>query len=237
MRRSAVRDCDEVMTRIRKISRSELRRVRDETEGLPALQDQDEMAIPSYLHPNPLIRWIVWRRQVLIAALGDFRPEMTVLDFGCGAGVLLPTLCASGASVHAIDHFPEIAQRLCARRGLDVRFHAGLESIQDSRLDVIIAAEVLEHIDTDLDDYLDLFARKLKPDGRLLVSVPVEGIVYKLGRRLAGFGDKGHYHHHAGHAIIDRIRKRGFRQSRLRGIPLNIMPSLYLVGEFTNGGR
>ncbi len=30
-------------------------------------EDRDEMAIPSYLHPNPAMRWMAWRRVEVIA--------------------------------------------------------------------------------------------------------------------------------------------------------------------------
>ena len=57
-------------------------------------EDRNEMAIPSYLHANPLIRWIVWQRHVVIEKLAVLGKETRVLDFGCGVGVFLPTLCA-----------------------------------------------------------------------------------------------------------------------------------------------
>lgn len=225
------------MTKIEKIPREELRAICLSTETAPSAEDQDEMAIPSYLHPNPIVRWVVWRRHQLIADLGAFDERMEVLDFGCGPGIFLPTLCATGATVHAIDLFPGFAQRLCKARRLNVRFHDHLDSIKDGSLDAIVAAEVLEHIDPGLDELLGSFAAKLKDDGRLLVSVPVEGRTYRLGRYIAGFGGKGHYHHHKGPAIIASIKKNGFVQRRLRGIPFNVMPSLYLVAEFLRGTR
>ena len=57
--------------------------------------DRDEMAIPSYLHSNPAMRWMAWRRVEIIAdflddacgeEFADRRPN--VMDFGCGTGVL-----------------------------------------------------------------------------------------------------------------------------------------------------
>ena len=31
-------------------------------------QDRDEMALPSYLHKNPALRWMAWRRLEVMAA-------------------------------------------------------------------------------------------------------------------------------------------------------------------------
>ena len=44
--------------------------------------DRDEMAIPSYLHGNFLIRWLMWKRYERIAVLAKCTKEMTVLEFG-----------------------------------------------------------------------------------------------------------------------------------------------------------
>lgn len=225
------------MTKVRKITREELQRVCAATENLPGEEYLDEMAIPSYLHSNPLIRWIVWRRHILLAKLGEFDENMDVLDFGCGAGIFLPTLCQSGARVHAIDLFPALAEKLCEIRQLNVKFHEGIESIADGSLDVIVAAEVLEHMDSGLDELLVSFGRKLKSQGRLLVSVPAEERLYRWGRFLAGFGNKAHYHHRKGAEILERIAANGFIAGRQRGIPFDFMRSFYLIGEFMRSNR
>ena len=67
------------------------------------------MAIPSYLHPNPVLRWMAWRRVEELARLlarnlsapGDDR--RVVLDFGCGAGVLFAESSQFADKVYGID--------------------------------------------------------------------------------------------------------------------------------------
>ena len=54
--------------------------------------DRDEMAIPSYLHANPLIRWLMWRRYETIARFLDRVDGDTAFEFGCGLGLFLPEL-------------------------------------------------------------------------------------------------------------------------------------------------
>ena len=44
--------------------------------------DRDEMAIPSYLHDNSLIRWLMWRRYEVIAELANFSGSQHALEFG-----------------------------------------------------------------------------------------------------------------------------------------------------------
>src|SRR3954449_9530708 len=61
------------------------------TRSLPAA-DVAEMAVPSYCHRNPLIRWLFWRRLDRAWRLAGVRPGESVFDFGIGSGVLLPSL-------------------------------------------------------------------------------------------------------------------------------------------------
>lgn len=58
-------------------------------EGMSDL-DRDEMAIPSYLHDNPLIRWLMWQRYEKIEKLALLEKPKSVLEFGCGLGLFLP---------------------------------------------------------------------------------------------------------------------------------------------------
>ena len=93
--------------------------------------DRDEMAIPSYLHGNPLIRWLMWRRYEVIAELAKFNRRMRVLEFGCGPGLFLPELHHSCGQVYAMDLFPEYAGELARNCGLSVTFIDQLEALEN----------------------------------------------------------------------------------------------------------
>ena len=193
--------------------------------------DVDEMAIPSYLHGNPLIRWLMWRRYEVIAGMARFDDTTSVLEFGCGSGVFLPEMNRTAGTVYAIDIFPEYAQRLNERRGLNTQFISEVADLEDQSIDVIIAADVLEHID-DLNPWLQLFSSKLVRNGRFIVSGPTENRVYQLGRIVAGFGDKGDYHHTNIDRLIEKITQSGFREVSRKNLPFNVPPHLFRVCEF-----
>ena len=213
------------MADIIKLERDQIAHLVHVVSDGPEEKDRDEMAIPSYLHGNPLIRWIVWRRHVLLARMAQFQPNMRVLDFGCGIGMFLPTLCRYAGKVLAIDLFPVYAKQLAKEHHLEVEFPNDLHEVDDGSLDLIFAAEVLEHFD-DIDGIAELFAHKLSPSGKLLVSLPVEGFVYKVGRFLAGFGDKGEYHKQTAYTVIGTLKESGFTLLAKDDIPYWFFPSL-----------
>ncbi|MDH5527494.1 MAG: class I SAM-dependent methyltransferase [Nitrospirota bacterium] len=196
--------------------------------------DLDEMAIPSYTHSNPLIRWLMWRRYRVIERMAELAPDENVLEFGCGIGLFLATLSGQGRTVSAIDLFPQFARTLAERMQLQVAFPATLDQVPDASLDLIVAADVLEHVD-DLPGWVRRFGSKLKPGGRMLVSGPTENIAYRIGRFVAGFSGKGDYHH----TDIDDIRRvfeeNGLRAVRGVNLPFAVPPHLFRIFRFEAG--
>lgn len=87
---------------------------RPENKGAVAgkipVDDVNEMAIPSYFHWNPAVRWIITKRLNTIVEVAGFNSSDSVLDFGTGTGILLPTLSRMVKSVVATDLRPELAQ-------------------------------------------------------------------------------------------------------------------------------
>ncbi|NJA07624.1 class I SAM-dependent methyltransferase [Methylococcaceae bacterium WWC4] len=217
---------------VRKLSTRELREI--VSIQIPRISDcdRDEMAIPSYLHWNPLIRWLMWKRYESISNLSSISTEMSILEFGCGTGVFLPELATNSNTVYAIDIFPEYAEILTEKLNLPVRFVRDLSEMPDNSLDLVIAADVLEHLNNDdLESYMVIFSKKLKIDGRLIVSGPTENIFYKIGRVIAGFADKGDYHHTNINLLIDAIGKH-FDLQQTQNLPSKFSPCLFKVCEF-----
>jgi 2-polyprenyl-3-methyl-5-hydroxy-6-metoxy-1,4-benzoquinol methylase len=191
---------------------------------------RDEMAIPTYLHSNPLIRWLFWKRHDVIAEFATIDSEDTVLDFGCGVGAFLPTLCHLAGKVYATDLFPHYAKMLTQQLGLKVEFIKTLSALPNTSLDVIIAADVLEHLQ-DATELLGIFAAKLRPKGRLVISGPTENSMYKLGRRIAGFGQKGDYHHTNIYELTALIETNGYQAVKSTTLPFRLpfLPCLFMV--------
>ncbi len=193
--------------------------------------DRDEMAIPSYLHSNPLIRWLMWRRYEVIAQMAQLKPGQSVFEFGCGVGLFLPTLAQRTGRVFAMDLFPQYAKELVRQRSLSVTFLKDLEDLEDESLDLIIAADVMEHLD-EPSKYAAAFHRKLKKGGRLVISGPTESGIYKVGRFIAGFSGKGDYHHTNVDRLEVDIKGAGFEHEKMVPLPFALGPALFKIHLF-----
>ena len=219
-------------------------------------EDRDEMAVPSYLHGNPAMRWMAWRRVEAVAQrlalacdgtvpalrggtvsgpAGEAHARRTVLDFGCGTGVLLGEAHARAGRVIGVDLVLDAARMLVAADRLArvelLTPEQACAQVAPGSVDVVIAAEVLEHVEP-LAPTLAFFRTCLRPGGKLLVSLPTESRLYRLGRKLAGFS--GHYHH-ANAASVDReLVAAGFRRTRLQTVPLPGPLAIYWVLDYVN---
>ncbi len=215
------------------VSRKELRAC---ASVLSSQDEIDEMAIPSYCHKNPLARSLFWSR--LSEALDMLAPrrDETYLDFGSGSGVLLPSLAANSENTFAADMLPEPSRQMVRRRKLDnvTVLDTPLPSPADlgnRRLDGITCLDVLEHV-TDLPATIRALRELLDHQGRIVVCGPTESLMYRFGRRLAGFAGKAHYHHTDIFHISETFVQQGFRlvsSARLFRPPL---PRLFLISRF-----
>jgi SAM-dependent methyltransferase len=106
------------------------------------------------------------------------RPGDRVLDCACGLGYGTAVLAAlsRGGDFLGMDLDPETAEYAQLNYGVPgLRYAAGdvalLEGVEDSSIDLIVSMETLEHV-PDWEAALAAFRRVLKPDGRIICSVP-----------------------------------------------------------------
>jgi 2-polyprenyl-6-hydroxyphenyl methylase / 3-demethylubiquinone-9 3-methyltransferase len=99
----------------------------------------------------------------------------TVLDVGCGAGLLCEPLARMGAAVTAVDAAPqniEAAKAHAVLSGLQIDYRAGEIAEQGlGEFDVVTSMEVIEHV-TDPAAFVGELARHLKHGGLMLLSTP-----------------------------------------------------------------
>src|SRR5262245_41059939 len=218
-------------TRVIRLTRPTLRGV---TSTL-TVPEAAEMAVPSYCHLNPLIRWLFWRRLDQAWRLADVHAGDCVFDFGIGSGVLLPTLQPLVQRVAGCDLFLAPARSMADRLGMPVELVPrgelpGWAQANEGRFDCLFALDVLEHVeDAELRDLSAVFRTLLKPNGRMVVSGPTETIAYKIGRRIAGF--RNDYHHRTIFDIDAELRRK-WRQCAKKVAPPFPLPRAFLITRY-----
>lgn len=143
----------------------------------------------------PLFGRIYWRRlDRAVEHAVAHAPEsdsMTIIDLGCGAGVFLRTLTEAFPQARVLGLDATERRFLKALADLwpadeapsRLRTDAHCLPLADDSVDLVTALDVLEHLPS-ARTALDEIHRVLKPKGVAVVSVPTEGIVLRVLRRL-----------------------------------------------------
>ncbi|MDR4307442.1 bifunctional 2-polyprenyl-6-hydroxyphenol methylase/3-demethylubiquinol 3-O-methyltransferase UbiG [Chelatococcus sambhunathii] len=100
---------------------------------------------------------------------------LTLLDVGCGAGVLAEPLARLGAQVTGVDpasDLIEVARAHAEESGLQIDYRAGAAEdlvAEGASFDIVVASEVVEHV-ADVDGFVATIGRLVKPGGLALFS-------------------------------------------------------------------
>ena len=101
--------------------------------------------------------------------------DLTVLDVGCGAGLLCEPLARLGASVTGLDPAATniaVARLHAERAGLAIDYRSDtVEAVVagEERFDVVLAMEVVEHV-ADVKAFVSACCAAVKPDGLLVMA-------------------------------------------------------------------
>ena len=98
----------------------------------------------------------------------------SVLDVGCGAGLLAEPLARLGAKVTGIDasaELIEVARTHAAGQGFDIDYRSAAVEDTEGRFDLVTSLEVIEHV-ADPQAFVAALARRLAPGGLMILSTP-----------------------------------------------------------------
>lgn len=163
--------------------------------GSKTFSEIEETAIPSYIHRNPIVRQIFWQRIfIILNKIKKISPK-SILDFGCGSGVITafvdPKINRFVTDI-SYEAFNFIQRHIDFLRNVTKLSLNDLDKME-SQFEMILAADVLEHLsDGEIKQCLLLFHKLLGVNGHLIISGPTENLIYKIGRKIAGY--KGGYH-------------------------------------------
>ncbi len=113
-----------------------------------------------------------WGRDALA---GQPLQGLSVLDIGCGGGLLSEPMARLGAAVTGVDASARniaVASLHASRQGLAIDYRqdtAEALARGDARFDVVLALEIVEHV-ADVDLFLNSCCRLVKPGGMLFLS-------------------------------------------------------------------
>ncbi len=135
--------------------------------------------------------WFVARRDILQSLIERVvrpPPNARILEIGCGTGHNLEMLARFG-TVEANELDPKARELASARLGHAVQSAAlpNLTLYPDAHFDLVALLDVLEHVRDDA-AALEAIRTRLKPGGKLLISVPANPWMWSAH-------DVSHHHH------------------------------------------
>jgi 2-polyprenyl-3-methyl-5-hydroxy-6-metoxy-1,4-benzoquinol methylase len=189
--------------------------------------------VPEYDSRNILIRNLFLKRLKLAIKVAEpflfSNPKSNVGDFGCGDGILLKFLEEKykNIKIFGLDILPEVLSLKKSLRA-DIRVVDLAETgFPGAFFDVIFCLDTLEHF-KNLADPVNEIKKTLKNDGILVVSLPTESFVYKLGRFLlkgtfsSEGGPSSSPHFYGAKEVSDFLSKNSFisvKKEKITKIP------------------
>jgi len=155
------------------------------------------------------------------------------LEIGPGSGDMMACLVQRGIRGTGIEISKKAFEHLCNRfRGRsDVEVLLGDFHKLDSHYDLIIAFEVLEHIDDDM-SALRRWHDLLRPGGTILVSVPAHGRAWGQHDILAG-----HKRRYERGEMIEKLTVAGFGDTVIWSYGFPVTNVLKLLRDMVAGRR
>ncbi len=114
-----------------------------------------------------------WKRRVQMLS-NHLRPEMTILEIGCGTGYFTRELTRRGADIVAIDVSPDLLEIAKAKYSApNVRYeiqNACALTYADAMFDSVVGSSILHHLE--IEEALREIYRVLKPGGTIYFTEP-----------------------------------------------------------------
>lgn len=97
---------------------------------------------------------------------------LSVLDIGCGGGLVCEPLCRLGADVTGIDAGAKAIETATAHAqdsGLNITYACETSDQHTDQYDVVLALEIIEHVDN-VDQFVQSVLARVKPNGLVIFS-------------------------------------------------------------------
>ena len=103
----------------------------------------------------------------------DFQPDMEVMDFGAGTGLISGQVASKVGKITAVDISEAMLEKLSAKPELQGKVKTVCQDITrqplDEKYDVIVSAMAMHHVE-DTDNLAKTLAAHLKPHGKVALA-------------------------------------------------------------------
>ena len=172
--------------------------------------------------------WYRERRRLLARSVADLTPGVAV-DVGAAGGGNTRVLQGLGWQVAAIEYGAPGAE-VCAERAIPVlRGDATRLPLAPASLDLVVAFDVLEHLEDDKAAAVGVF-EALKPGGVFLVAVPADPRLWS-----AHDDAVGHVRRYTRQTLGDLLSGAGFRFEPMRSWNVLLRPVVALRRRSSTG--
>lgn len=164
--------------------------------------------------------WFAGKRLLFKKLLADRLAggDLDILDIGCGTGASAVEFGQFGR-VLASDRSPDALQ-FVRTRGLNdvVAADAAVPPFADASFDVILAFDIIEHVEDDL-GMLEGLARVLRPGGAIAIHVPAWPILWSDHDEILE-----HKRRYTKRSLTELVERAGLRFERLSWSSMTILP-------------
>lgn len=172
--------------------------------------------------------WYRERRRLLARSVADLRPG-TALDVGAAGGGNTRVLQGLGWRASALEYGEQGAQ-VCAERSIPVlRADATRLPLAPASLDLVVAFDVLEHLDDDKAAAAGVY-EALKPGGTFLVAVPADPRLWS-----AHDDAVGHVRRYTRQTLGDLLTGAGFELEPMKSWNVLLRPVVALRRRSSSG--
>jgi SAM-dependent methyltransferase len=172
--------------------------------------------------------WYRERRTLLARAIHGLRPGVA-LDVGAAGGGNTRVLQAAGWTAAALEYGVEGA-RVCAERGIPVlRGDATKLPLAPETLDLVLAYDVLEHIEDDATAAKEIL-ELLRPGGVFLVAVPCDPSLWSAHDEAVG-----HVRRYTRPELVSLLEGAGFVLDDVRSWMVLLRPAVAVKRRSSRG--
>ena len=176
--------------------------------------------------------WLNQHRFTLVTKFMHNSDKQKLLDYGCGNGLFLQYLLNNNwsLSLSGFDPYltPEDTNNINILADKEIFFKNTFNNVANTTYDVVTALDVIEHIKDDKKALMDIH-KILKPDGKLLLTVPSHPWLYSLHDAASG-----HYRRCTKKSMQNVLTEAGFTVVEQRYfftflIPASLFVKYYLL--------